>query len=40
MLGTVLSSLTIETIMREVLKIRLEDIPNKKEVSSLPSTSL
>ncbi|DAA74128.1 TPA_exp: putative MFS multidrug transporter [Trichophyton benhamiae CBS 112371] len=32
MLGTVLSSLTIETIMREVLKIRLEDIPNKKEI--------
>ncbi|KAF3893630.1 Vacuolar membrane amino acid uptake transporter [Trichophyton interdigitale] len=32
MLGTVLSSLTIETILREVLKIRLQDIPNKKEI--------
>ncbi|KAM5475431.1 hypothetical protein MauCBS54593_001120 [Microsporum audouinii] len=32
MLGTVFSSLTIETILREVLKIRLEDIPHKKEI--------
>ncbi|KAF3481112.1 uncharacterized protein GIQ15_03871 [Arthroderma uncinatum] len=32
MLGTVFSSLTIETILREVLNIRLEDIPNKNGI--------
>ncbi|EFR04150.1 hypothetical protein MGYG_07157 [Nannizzia gypsea CBS 118893] len=32
MLGTVFSSLTIETILREVLRIRLEDIPSKMEI--------
>ncbi|KAK2853323.1 hypothetical protein FQN49_005181 [Arthroderma sp. PD_2] len=32
MVGTVSSSFIIETVLHEVLKIRLEDIPNKKEI--------